>query len=170
MELIWRKRNLLILAAAMALLLALIPISAYAQTEATVNATVTPGFVAVSVNPGLVEYGTVNLGDTEVLPNPETFTATNDGTVNSDFLIRGADTDNGWTLASTVGADQYVHEASPNGFTFTIVLSTTAVSLQPTFVAPSTSATVSLRMDLPTSSTSSLEQIAAVTIVATVTP
>ena len=57
MELAWRKRNLLILAAAMALLLTLIPMRAYAQAESTVNATVTPAFVAVSALPVLVEYG-----------------------------------------------------------------------------------------------------------------
>ena len=170
MALALRKRNVLIFAAAVALLLTLIPMSAYAQTDATVNATVTPGFVAVSVDPGIVAYGTVNLGSTGVLPAPGTFTATNDGTVSADFAIRGANTDNGWTLSSTVGADQYIHRASNDAFVLqTIVLTTTAATLQLGVAALGTSI-VSLNMDVPDSSSSNLEQTAPVTIVATIAP
>ena len=69
MELIWRKRNLLIFAAAMALLFAFIPMSVYAQSEATVNATVTPGFAAVSTDIGSVAYGVLTIGTTAAVPN-----------------------------------------------------------------------------------------------------
>ena len=165
---VWRRRNLLIFAAAAALVLTLIPIRAFAQ-EATVSATVTPGFVTVSISPTTVAYGIVNLGSTNVLPTPGTFTATNDGTVTADFLIRGADT-TGWILSGAAGADAYVHRASSDGFVAqTIVLSTTNQSLKASIAAAGTSS-VSLNMDVPTSSTPIVEQTAAVTIVATVAP
>lgn len=169
MGLSWRKRNLLIFAAAMALLLTLIPMSAYAQTEATVSATVTPGFVAVSVNPGTVAYGTVNLGSVDVVPGPAFVTATNDGTVTSDFLIRGADT-TAWTLSGTAGANAYVHRASSDAFAVQdLALLTTNQAFKAGILAGGT-AGVSLKMNVPTSSSSSLEQTAAVTVVATVAP
>ncbi|MCH7992178.1 MAG: hypothetical protein IIC35_07155, partial [Gemmatimonadetes bacterium] len=44
---------------------------------------------------------------TNVLPTPGTFTATNDGTVTADFLIRGADT-TGWILSGAAGAETKV--------------------------------------------------------------
>ena len=163
MELVWKKRNLLILAAAMALLLTLIPMRAYAQGESTVNATVTPAFVAVSALPVLVEYGVRVLGSTAQVPNT-TFVATNDGNITANFLVRGDNTA-AWTLAATAAAEAYVHRASPDAFTTTIVLTTTNQSLE-TGIAASGTSTVSLNMDLPTSSAATAEQTAPVIVVA----
>ena len=164
MELAWRKRNLLIFAAAMALLLTLIPMRAYAQAESTVSATVTPAFVAVSALPDLVEYGVKVLASTAQVPDPTTFVATNDGNITADFLVRGDNTAD-WTLAGTAASEAYVHRASPDAFTTTIVLTTTNQSLQ-TGIAPAGTSTVSLNMDLPTSSAATAEQTAPVIVVA----
>ncbi|MCH8063580.1 MAG: hypothetical protein IH861_13885 [Chloroflexi bacterium] len=165
MVLAWRKRNLLIFAAAMALLLTLIPMSVYAQAESTVNATVIPAFVAVSALPTSVDYGVKTLGSTAQLPDPTTFVATNDGNITADFLVRGGDTAD-WTLAATADADVYVHRASSDGFTTTIMLTTTNQILQ-NGIASSGTSTVSLSMDLPTSSIATTVQTAPVIIVAT---
>ena len=165
MELAWRKRNLLILAAAMALLLTLIPMRAYAQAESTVSATVTPAFVAVSALPTTVDYGVKVLGSTAQTPTPDNFVATNNGNITADFLIRGDNTAD-WGLGGTAADETYVHRASPDAFTTTIVLTTTNQSLE-SGIAASGTVTVSLNMDLPTSTSATTEQTAAVTIVAT---
>ena len=164
MELAWRKRNLLILAAAMALLLTLIPMRAYAQAESTVSATVTPAFVAVSALPTTVGYGVKVLGSTAQTPTPDNFVATNDGNITADFLIRGDNTAD-WGLGGTAADETYVHRASKDAFTTNTVLSTTNQSFQ-TGVAASGTVTVSLNMDLPTSSASTTEQTAPVIVVA----
>ena len=166
MELIWRKRNLLIFAAAMALLFAFIPMSVYAQSEATVNATVTPGFAAVSTDIGSVAYGVLTIGTTAAVPTPAFFTATNDGSIAADFLIRG-DITADWALSGTAGANAYVHRASPDAFTTTFVLTTTNQTFE-TGIAASGTSVVSLNMDMPTSTSSTAEQTAPVTIVAVV--
>lgn len=87
-----------------------------AATEGTVTATVTAQNVAVTVSDGTITYGTLAVStteDTTLNGNlDDTQTATNDGNVSSDLDIKGQDATGGtgWTLAATIGADQYVHE------------------------------------------------------------
>ena len=80
--------------------------------ESSVTATVTVQNISVAVTDGVVAYGTLgnntsqdttsgNLSDTQV--------ATNNGNVAETFNIKGQDSGT-WTLAASVGADQYVHE------------------------------------------------------------
>ncbi len=166
MTLTWKRRKLLIYSVVAALLLTLIPMSVYAQAEATVSATVTPGFAAVSSDTSTVAYGVLLVGATAAVPTPTFITATNDGSVTADFLIRGADTTD-WTLAGTAGSEAYVHRASPDTFTTTIVLTDTNQSFE-TGIGASGTSTVSLNMDMPTSTASTAEQTAAVIIVAVV--
>lgn len=143
-----------------------VPAYASHTGESTVTATVTPGVVSVSVSPTSVDYGTVVLGATDAVPTPPTFDATNNGTVLEDFDIRGANTTD-WTLVSTApGTDQYRHEASPDAFTTTLVLTTSNQPLAGN-VAASGVVTVSLRLDAPSDSSVTTQQSAQVTVVAT---
>ncbi len=132
--------------------------------ESTVSATVTPAVLSVSVTPSSVDYDVVELTSTDNLPTPETFTATNNGSITEDLEIRGASTAD-WTLAGTAAADQYVHKASPDAFSSTITLTTSNQTLG-TNIATSGTVTVSLKLDAPTSSTTAATQTAPVTVIA----
>ena len=57
--------------------------------ESTVSATVTPAVLSVTVTPSSVDYDVVELTSTDNLPTPETFTATNNGSITEDLEIRG---------------------------------------------------------------------------------
>ncbi len=134
--------------------------------ESTVSATVTPAVLSVSVSPGIVDYDVVELGTADNLPTPTTFTATNNGSIVEDIDIRGADTAN-WTLVSGApGTDEYRHEASKDGFTTPIILTTSNQVLDDTGIAVDGTVTVSLRLDAPTASTTAATQTAPVTVIA----
>ena len=134
------------------------------SVESIVNATVTPAVLSVTVTPNSVDYDVVELSSTENVPDPTTFTATNNGSITENIDIRGADTDD-WTLEATAGANQYVHRASPDAFSTTITLTTENQTLD-TGITVSSFVTVSLNLDAPTSSTTAAEQTAPVTVIA----
>jgi len=80
-----------------------------ATDTATVTATVTVQNISVTVTDGNVAYGTLatsstystsQLGDSQI--------ATNNGNIVETLNIKGQNSDN-WTLAATIGADQYKH-------------------------------------------------------------
>jgi len=86
-----------------------------AATEGTVSATVTAQNVAVTVSDGTIAYGFVAASasnDTTSSNLDDSQTATHDGNVTSDLDIKGQNASGGtsWTLAGSIGADQYVHE------------------------------------------------------------
>lgn len=116
-------------------LVILIAKPALAADTAGVSATVTPKLISVSVSPGSVAYGTVDL-DTEVAPTGDpTINATNDGNVTENFNIRGTDATfgaNTWTLSgSSNGPDQYMHKRGLLEFApFTTSYSTLALLVQ----------------------------------------
>lgn len=100
------------------LLLSAIPIlgsgDAFASSTGTVAATVTPQNISVSVTNGTVAYGTLDVStskDTTSGGVNNTQVATNDGNVAEDFNISSSNATGGtaWTLAGTIGADQYKH-------------------------------------------------------------
>lgn len=79
-------------AAGGAALLAAAVLPALAADTAGVTATVTPGIISVSVSPGAVAYGTVNIPSVDNVPSPDSIIgATNNGGIPEDFTIRGAD-------------------------------------------------------------------------------
>ncbi len=165
MRILFRSQVILIAIVAAFAALGGSPALATHTGTAEVSATVTPVVLSVIVSPGLVEYFTVELNSADNFPDPTTFTATNNGNIIEDFWIRGADTA-GWTLEATVGANQYVHKASKDAFTTTIVLTTTNEVLDDTGIAVNGEVTVSLKLDAPTASTTAAEQNAAVTVIA----
>ncbi len=88
--------------------------------EKTVNATITPLVVSISVSPDNVSYGirAANVG--EVTSVPEKIVVTNTGTVTQNLQIKGSNSSSGdWLLASSAGTDQFVHLFSTNNSSFT---------------------------------------------------
>ena len=133
--------------------------------ESTVSATVTPAVLSVTATPTSVDYDVVELTIQDNLPDPATFTATNNGSITENIEIRGANTAD-WTLVSTLPAtDEYRHEASKDGFTTPIILTTSNQPLD-TGITASSFVTVSLRLDAPTASTTAATQTAPVTVIA----
>ncbi|MDP2671629.1 MAG: hypothetical protein Q8P13_04210 [bacterium] len=85
-----------------------------AADTGTVAATVTPQSISVTVTDGSVAYGTVDLSSTQATTSgglDDTQVATNNGNVAEDFNITSTNATGGtaWTLASTIGTDQYKH-------------------------------------------------------------
>jgi len=82
----------------------------FALDTGTVTATVTVQEISLTVSDGTVAYGILALSATN---NTSTLTQTqiveNTGNVTIDVNIKGQDTVS-WTLASTIGADQYIHQ------------------------------------------------------------
>lgn len=162
-------RRVLALIAVVALVGAALAVPAFGDTEGTVTATVTAGVVAISNSTSTVAYGIVDLGSADNIPTPATFTATNDGNVDADFGIKGAATANWALVTGTPGDEEYRHEASPDAFSSTIILTTDFQSLD-SAVTPTSSTTVSLRLDAPASTAVDTEQSAQVIILATASP
>jgi len=77
----------------------LAPGPASAGSEGTVNITCTPGYLALTVSPGDVAFGTVGLGETNQTTG-DAINATNTGTVTGDMNIKAFNT-NDWTLTYT---------------------------------------------------------------------
>jgi hypothetical protein len=138
--------------------------------DATVNATVSPIFIGVTVNPTDLDYGSLEPGDNMKLPTPDHFTVTNAGTQNVSLSIRGNDTAD-WTLESAPGVDQYVqHFGTSSGSLPDQILTTDDQDFWASLEASDTNpgaVDVYLMLDMPTSTTSYETQNAAVTIVAT---
>lgn len=131
-----------------------------AQTEGTVTATVTAQNVAVSVSDGTVAYGTLAVSTSDdTTTNGTTHdsqTATNDGNVTSDLEIKGQDATGGtgWTLAATIGSDQYVHEfciTDCDGTPSWTALTTTYQTLASSVAAAGTQV-FDLKISIPSSS------------------
>jgi len=144
-------------------------LSAGADGE-TVDTTVSPMFIGISVAPSLLDYGSLETGTSGNLPTPALFTVTNAGTENVDLTIRGANTTD-WTLASTTGPNQYRHNyGTDSGVTPFTPLSTSDLPLWSGLVANPDgiqgSFDVFLALDMPTTTSSFDTQHATVTIVA----
>lgn len=112
-------------------LILVIPISA-AETG-IVTATVTPKVISVTVSPTAISYGTVQLGQNDVSPTPDTvIVVTNNGTVNEKLDIKGANastlvggTTYNWTLSSSsTGENQFMHKRALSPYETWVALST----------------------------------------------
>lgn len=140
----------------------LIPTFVSAATSATVTATVTVQNVAVSVSDGTVAYGTLGTSSSANTASgdlDDSQTATNDGNVATDFNIRGQNSAN-WTLAASVGADQYKHDfcvTDCDGTPTWTALTTSNQSLASS-VASSGTQVFDLRINTPSSSTNYTSQ------------
>src|SRR6266545_4702610 len=84
-------------------------LTAFADDNQTVSATVTPLLISVSVSPPSVNYGIKAFNLTGLEPSPATFNVSNTGSVAETFQIKGAASSGGWTLGAAAGTDTYVH-------------------------------------------------------------
>jgi len=132
--------------------------------------------ISVSVSDGNVAYGIMPTNTSKsTLPGElnDMQTATNDGNVTENFNIKGQDATGGgctWTLASTNGTDQYVHQfcndtdydcsSPPTNYT---ALTTSYQSLD-TNIPVSGTVQIQLRLTTPTSSSCFGQQSVDVTI------
>ena len=160
-----------------ALLLATLPLAvagqASAATTSTVAATVTPQNISVTVSDGTVAYGTVDLSsaqDTTASGVNDSQTATNDGTVNEDFNITSTNATGGtaWTLAGTIGADQYKHsfctstcDATP---TWTAITTAGNYHALAGTVTPNGTSVFDLKIETPSSTTDYVQKSITVTV------
>ncbi|OGK14275.1 hypothetical protein A3H80_01645 [Candidatus Roizmanbacteria bacterium RIFCSPLOWO2_02_FULL_37_19] len=143
---------------------------ASAATTGTVAATVTVQNISVTVSDGSVAYGTLATsaqGDTTAGGVNDSQTATNDGNVSEDLDIKGENT-TAWTLAGSIGADQYKHDfcITTCDSTPTWTALTTSYQALATGVATSGTQIFDLRINTPSSSTSFTQQTATVTVLA----
>ena len=98
----------------------IVTVPALAGTTSTVAATVTAQNISVSVADGSVTYGTLGLSsnaDTTSGGLNDSQTATNDGNIAEDFNISSSNATGGtgWTLAGSIGADQFKHSYCNTG-------------------------------------------------------
>lgn len=154
---------------------------ALASSTSTVSATVTPQNISVSVADGTVAYGTVALSsskDTTSGGTDDTQTATNDGNVAEDFNIKSSNATGGtaWTLAGSIGSDQYKHSfcntgsGSPDpcdtGPTWTAM--TTSYQALGSNIAASGTSKFDLKIDTPSASTDFVQKTITVTVQAVI--
>lgn len=116
------KRRILALLVALALVALVVPAAVFAA-EDTVICTVSAYLVAVTVTPGSVDYGQLQLSQTkntakydathnlDGMGTPQTQAVTNTGTVNEDFQIKTSHAlgTTNWTLGETAGSDTFTH-------------------------------------------------------------
>lgn len=160
-----------LLASTLALGVMFITSTVRAASTGTVTATVTAQNISVSVADGSISYGTIALSstaDTTSTGTNDSQTATNDGNVTEVLNIRGSNSA-AWTLAGTVGANQYKHEfcvttcdSSPSWTALTTNYQTLAGS-----VSSSGTQVFDLKLSTPTSSASYTVQSVDVTVQAT---
>ena len=159
-------RKLALLMAVFGLMSGGLTLSAVADDNQTVNATVTPLLISVNVTPASVSYGTQPFSATEVVPNPASVSVTNNGSVTETFQIRGAaSTPSGWTLGGTAGSNTYVHRFKLGQGIFAPL--TISNQLLVSNVPTTSNVDVFLNLDMPTSSTFLTQQTLPVTILAT---
>lgn len=134
----------------------------FAATSANVAATVTMQNVSVTVSDGTISYGTLSSSsssNTTFGGLDDSQTATNNGNVAQDLNIRGQNSA-AWTLAASVGADQYKHDFCITTCDTTPVwtaLTTSNQTLQAALAASGTKV-FDLRLNAPSSSTSYTQQ------------
>lgn len=124
----------------------------------------TTAVISISItSDGIISYGIVSGSkDTTSSGLNDTQTARNDSTIAGDFNIKGADTAS-WTLAGTIGPNQYLHKFSTNGGSNWTALTTTYQTLASNIAASGTQ-NFDLQITAPTSSSSYAEQTASVTV------
>lgn len=166
--------NKLITSIAVFGLLTFVTLPAIAATSVVVNATVTANVVAISVDDGVVEYGTLDLSTQQnTFTLDDTQTATNDGNVNVDLGIRSSDatsTGTDWNLAASIGIiDEFTHEFSTNsGSTWTdFNPDNNSYSTIASGVTPTNSQGFDLQIGTPSASTDIVEHTVTVTVLAT---
>lgn len=141
----------------------------FAADTAAVTASVTVQNISVQVSDGTVSYGTMSVNTSKSTISGDLNdqqTANNNGNVTEDLNIRGQNSTT-WTLASSAGADQYVHrfctsscDTPPTNYT---ALTTNYQTLA-TGLAQSGDQVFDLQLTTPTSSSSFTSEDVDVTV------
>ena len=170
-------KRFIILLALMGAMFAMSPSTAMAGQHAdTVAATVTARFISLSLAVTNVDYGVLEVGDTDEEPNDQVcgstlnpaFTVTNNGNADEEFLIKGANTSGGWSLVNTgPSTDQYRHSfaTDPTACTWAFLTTSDTSLVDP--ITPASSIDTYLRLDMPADTTVTSEQTLQVIITAT---
>lgn len=165
-------------------LLVAAPVLAQSTDTASVAATVTPVTISVSVSDGDVDYGILDISesnDTLDGTAAETQTITSGSNVSTNITLKSSDatgTNVDWNLVSAatgVGADTFVHYYDIDGtagsavwtdFPDTNLYTGTVVTL----ASLGDTATMDLKIDMPTSISDATVHSIDVTVLATETP
>jgi len=146
----------------------MVGVSIKAAVTDSVTATVTAQNISVTVADGTVAYGTMvvsTTADTTSGDLNDSQTATNDGNITEDFNIMGQDTA-AWTLAGTIGSEQYRHRwctTDCDGTPTWSALTTSYQTLAST-IATSGTSVFDLEMATPSSTATYTQQSADVTV------
>jgi hypothetical protein len=164
------KGKILSIALALALIATMIiPMAALADTSGTVTCTVSAELVSVVITNGTVNYGVVALsGNNDTIGQAGHPTAQNNGSVAEDFTISSSIADGAsqdWTLGSTAGNNQFVHNYKVGAGNWTEITSG-GVSLASN-VSPTLSTVFDLQILMPTATTDYGPHTITVTILAT---
>ena len=163
-------KRFIVLITLMGVMFAMSPSTAMAghTLSGSVEATVTPALVAISVS-GALSYGAQHLGVT-LLSSPTTFDDENTGNVNETFTISGLDSAN-WTLVTGAPvANEYRHRADLDGnfALLAIALTTGNTVLAATVTTGSPNVDVFLELTMPAIvTTGTTEQTLQVIVTAT---
>jgi hypothetical protein len=123
--------------------------------------------VSITISDGTVTFGTMNFSTSkDTITLTDTQQVTNNGNVAIDIAIKGYDTGCPWTLAGTIGAEQYTYEYSLNaGGSWTPL--TTTYSSMITSLGVAASDDFDLKLSTPTTTACATEQTVDLTLIAT---
>jgi hypothetical protein len=150
------------------------------RADSIVAATVMPQNISVSVADGAVAYGIIPLSSSQNTTSggiDDSQTATNDGNVTEDFNITSTNATIGtaWTLAGTIGTNQYKHSFCTTGTgtpdpcdtapSWTAITTAGSYHTLSTSVAPSGGTTkFDLKLETPSSVTDYVQKSITVTV------
>ena len=142
-------KNPVILILSLIVLVLLLVGPVWGTTTGTINVTVTPKLISLSVSPSSYSYGTLGLSETATTTIP--FAVENTGNVDEDFDVKGFDTAD-WLLGEPAGADIYQHDwKNMSGGGYTALTKSAGVSAA-TSVGTGNSENFKFQLHTPTSS------------------
>lgn len=148
-------KNPMVLILSLVVLVFLLVGPVWAATSGTIDVTVTPKLISLSVSPTSYDYGVLGLSETA--ETTITFAVENTGNVDEDFDIKGSNTAD-WTLSATVGASEaYRHDWKEVSGGYAALTTTTGVSAA-TSVAATNSESFKFRLHTPTASNATAGQ------------
>lgn len=121
----------------------------WAASTGTINVTVSPKLISLSVSPTSYDYGALGYNDST--ETTITFSVQNDGNVAEDFDIEGFDTAD-WSLGATAGTDAYVHEWKEASGSYTPLVEAPSSAAAATAVASGNSESFKFQLHTPTDS------------------
>lgn len=134
-----------------------------AAETGVVTATVTAQNISVVVEDGGVAYGSLALSGTQnTNTQGDSQSATNTGNTAEDFNIKSQNTTS-WTLASSIGSENYTHEFGTDGGSTYFYMTTSYQELGPNIAADNTR-TFDIKITVPSSTSDYSQQNADVTV------